>query len=114
MEVGFCNIRQQYSPELVRQRAIGSPAAALGLVGRGLQIGLEVGTFLAALWADEVTGQADDGARVKQRATQLRDLLSRLGPTFIKAGQVCAVCGAGAGWGGAVLCVWEFLRGGGA
>ena len=28
--------------------------------------------------------------QVKKRATQLRDLLTRLGPTFIKAGQVLA------------------------
>lgn len=90
MEMGYCNIRQQYSPELVRQRAIGSPAAFLALCGRGVQIGTEVGLFFAGLWADGVSGQADDSVQVKKRATQLRDLLTRLGPTFIKAGQVLA------------------------
>ncbi|EFN50939.1 hypothetical protein CHLNCDRAFT_55429 [Chlorella variabilis] len=88
--MGYCNIRQQYSPELVRQRAIGSPAAFLALCGRGVQIGTEVGLFFAGLWADGVSGQADDSVQVKKRATQLRDLLTRLGPTFIKAGQVLA------------------------
>lgn len=86
--MGYCNIRQQYTPELVRQRAAGSPGAFAALVGRGVQIGWEVGLFLAALYADSLSGQADDSALVKKRATELRDLLTRLGPTFIKAGQV--------------------------
>lgn len=90
LQMGFCSIRQQYSPELVRERAIGSLPAFVGLVGRGAQIGWEVGRFLAALWYDEVQGAAEDTARVQYRATQLRDLLTRLGPTFIKAGQVGA------------------------
>jgi hypothetical protein len=86
--MGYCSIRQQYSPELVTERAIGSPAALAALLARGTQIGLEVGTFLAALWLDSLSGQAEDSAKVKLRATQLRDLLTRLGPTYIKAGQV--------------------------
>lgn len=57
-------------------------------MGRGTQIGTEVGRFLFALWADGLSGQADDSVTVKKRATELRDLLTRLGPTFIKAGQV--------------------------
>ncbi|PRW32613.1 putative aarF domain-containing kinase chloroplastic isoform A [Chlorella sorokiniana] len=90
MEMGFCSIRQQYSPELVRERAIGSLPALLALAGRGMQIGWEVGLFLAGLWFDSLQGAAEDSLRVKYRATQLRDLLTRLGPTFIKAGQVLA------------------------
>jgi predicted unusual protein kinase regulating ubiquinone biosynthesis (AarF/ABC1/UbiB family) len=86
--MGYCSIRQQYSPELVTERAIGSPAALAALLARGTQIGLEVGTFLTALWLDSLSGQAEDSAKVKLRATQLRDLLTRLGPTYIKAGQV--------------------------
>lgn len=91
--MGFCSIRQQYSPELVRERAIGSLPALLALAGRGTQIGWEVGVFLAGLWWDGLQGAAEDSLRVKYRATQLRDLLTRLGPTFIKAGQVRAAGG---------------------
>ena len=95
--MGFCSIRQQYSPELVRERAIGSPAALAGLAARGAQISWEVGLFLAGLWWDGLQGAADDSVRVKYRATQLRDLLTRLGPTFIKAGQARGAWGHGAG-----------------
>lgn len=95
-QMGFCSIRQQYSPELVRQRAIGSLPSFLALAARGSQIGWEVGLFLAGLWWDSLQGAAEDSVRVKYRATQLRDLLTRLGPTFIKAGQVCAGVGVGA------------------
>ena len=40
--MGFCSIRQQYSPELVRERAIGSLPALLALAGLGIQISWEV------------------------------------------------------------------------
>lgn len=90
MEMGYCSIRQQYSPELVREKAIGSPGAFFALCSRGAQIGWEVGLFFASLWMDSLSGAADDSMQVKYRATQLRDLLTRLGPTFIKAGQVLA------------------------
>lgn len=40
--MGFCSIRQQYSPELVRERAIGSLPALTALAGRGIQISWEV------------------------------------------------------------------------
>lgn len=42
LQMGFCSIRQQYSPELVRERAIGSLPALLALAGRGIQISWEV------------------------------------------------------------------------
>lgn len=90
MEMGFCRINQPYSPELVRQEALGSPLAFFALVNRGIRMVLEITTFLAALYADELNGVADEPSRVKLRAMQLRDMLTRLGPTFIKAGQVLA------------------------
>lgn len=46
-QMGFCSIRQQYSPELVREKAIGSLPALLALVGRGTQIGWEVRALAA-------------------------------------------------------------------
>ncbi len=45
VQMGFCSIRQQYSPELVRERAIGSLPALIGLAGRGIQISWEVRTY---------------------------------------------------------------------
>ncbi len=58
--MGYCSIRQQYSPELVRERAIGSPGAFFALCMRGAQIGWEVGLFFASLWWDSLSGQAED------------------------------------------------------
>jgi len=90
MEKGFCRINQPYSPELVRQEALGNPAAAAALIGRGMKMGFELVSFALALWSDRVSGAEDDATVVKLRAMQLRDMLTRLGPTFIKAGQVLA------------------------
>jgi len=90
MEMGFCSINQPYSPELLKQEALGSPAALVSLLNRGVTMGWEIGVFLYRLWIDRVTGDEDSAAIVKLRATQLRDMLARLGPTFIKAGQVLA------------------------
>jgi len=90
MEMGFCRINRPYSPDLVRQEALGSFPAACALFSRGLQMGFELATFAAALWTDRLSGAEDDAVIVKLRAMQLRDMLTRLGPTFIKAGQVLA------------------------
>ena len=62
--MGYCSIRQQYSPELVRQRAIGSPAAFAALVARGWQIGMEVGLFFGGLYMDSLSGAAEDSLQV--------------------------------------------------
>lgn len=90
MEMGFCRINQPYSPELVRQEALGSLPAAFALASRGISMGWELAVFLGGLWADQVAGADEDARQVKMRAMQLRDMLTRLGPTFIKAGQVLA------------------------
>ena len=51
----------------------------------------EFGYFWVCLKADEVlSNDALTTPRVKDRAAQLRELLTRLGPSFIKAGQVLA------------------------
>ena len=90
MEMGYCRINQPYSPELLRQEAVGSPRAMIKLLERGASIGFELGNFLVKLWIDRLSGSEDAEPTVKLRATQLRDMLARLGPTFIKAGQVLA------------------------
>lgn len=90
MEMGYCRLNQPYSPELLRQEAMGSPFAFLALLTRGIQMGTELVSFLTVLWADGIGGSSDEPNRVRLRAMQLRDMLTRLGPTFIKAGQVLA------------------------
>lgn len=90
MEMGFCRLNQPYSPELLRQEALCSPAAVLALLARGFHMGAELLTFFGASWIDRLSGTADDPDTIKLRAMQLRDMLTRLGPTFIKAGQVLA------------------------
>lgn len=89
MEKAACSLNQAYSPALIREAALGSPASALALISRGIRMSWELGTYFLALWQDALSGE-DDRERVKVRATQLRDMLTRLGPTFIKAGQVLA------------------------
>jgi hypothetical protein len=90
MEKGFCSISQPYSPELIRAQALGSPAAAAAVAARAAFMLWELAAFAAGVYADTLTGRADDPVAVKARAVALRDMLTRLGPTFIKGGQVLA------------------------
>lgn len=91
MEVGFCRLNNQpYSPELVRQQAAGDLPSFAATLGRGFQMFTEIFMFAAGLYADELRGVSDEDVSIKYRATQLRDVLARLGSTFIKAGQVLA------------------------
>jgi hypothetical protein len=57
---------------------------------RALNIVARLGTYFGCLWWDRVTGHEDTPDRVRLRASQLRDMLTTLGPSFIKAGQVLA------------------------
>lgn len=50
----------------------------------------DVGYFFTCLKADELFGGSLKKSQVVSRAAQLRELLIRLGPSFIKAGQVLA------------------------
>eukprot|EP00887_Chlorella_sp_A99_P005852 scaffold1.g5852.t1 len=77
MEKAACSLNQAYSPALIREASLNF---------RGIRMSWELGTYFLALWQDALSGE-DDRERVKVRATQLRDMLTRLGPTFIKAGQ---------------------------
>jgi hypothetical protein len=67
MEMGFCRLNEPYSPELVRSAAVGSPQAVLGLISRGFQIVLELGTYALALYGDGVKGGEEEEATVKIR-----------------------------------------------
>lgn len=58
------------------------------LTRTSLQMAWEVASYVVGILSDNVSGLSDEQSRVKYRAMQLRDMLTRLGPTFIKAGQV--------------------------
>ncbi|KAI8476243.1 MAG: ABC1 family-domain-containing protein [Monoraphidium minutum] len=89
-ERGVCSIASPYSPEYVRSRVMATPAEAAVVGLRALNIVGRLGTYFSCLWWDRVTGAEDTPARVRLRASQLRDMLTALGPSFIKAGQVLA------------------------
>ena len=91
MDMGYCRINQPYSPALLEERVFrDGPASVLALLGRGVVMWTEIVSFALKLYSDRLSGAEDDQNLVKRRATELRDLLTRLGPTFIKAGQVLA------------------------
>lgn len=49
-----------------------------------------LGSYFACLAYDRLVGSEDSPEVVKRRAQQLRETLTELGPSFIKAGQVLA------------------------
>jgi len=91
---GACNLVSRYTPAYVRSRALRTPQDALAVAARVAQILLELGTYGASLALDaalpSALGGGDSPERVRLRARQLREALTRLGPSFIKAGQVLA------------------------
>lgn len=64
-----------------------SRGAILSLIGRGIEIVWNLGFYWSTLMYDLLVGR--DEEVVPFRARQLRNLLCDLGPSFIKAGQVC-------------------------
>lgn len=60
------------------------------LQARVAKIALGLGSYFACLAIDKLTGSEDNTEKVRQRAQQLRETLTELGPSFIKAGQVLA------------------------
>jgi len=82
-------LNQPYSPALLEERVFqDGPSSVLSLLSRVVQLSTELVSFAFKLYFDRLSGVEDDQDLVKQRATELRDMLTRLGPTFIKAGQV--------------------------
>jgi len=82
-------LNQPYSPALLEERVFqDGPSSVLSLLLRVVQLSTELVSFAFKLYFDRLSGVEDDQDLVKQRATELRDMLTRLGPTFIKAGQV--------------------------
>ena len=91
LERGVCNIASPYTPQLIQDEVLKSPGDTFRVFCRGVRMIAEFGYFWVCLKADEVlSNDALTTPRVKDRAAQLRELLTRLGPSFIKAGQVLA------------------------
>ena len=72
----------QYNPQAIANYYRFRPWA---VVGRALYILFSFGIFLNRLLWDQIFGLSESNKQ--QRAAELRQLLTRLGPTFIKVGQ---------------------------
>lgn len=64
-----------------------SRGSVVSLASRGVEIVWNLGLYWSTLVYDFLVGR--DEEVVPFRARQLRNLLCNLGPSFIKAGQVC-------------------------
>ncbi|KAK1256631.1 hypothetical protein QJS04_geneDACA024795 [Acorus gramineus] len=88
IERGVCIPFRKYTPDTVRNKVLESRGAVLSLIGRGVEIVWSLGLYWSTLTYDFLVGR--DEEVVPYRARQLRKLLCKLGPSFIKAGQVLA------------------------
>lgn len=71
-----------YSPQLLSMKYGSRPFKVLR---RAFRILSGVGSFAFTLWVDQLQGQLDQRRRL--RAVELRNILTGLGPTFVKIGQ---------------------------
>ncbi len=90
MQMGFCRINQPYSPAMLKESVFSSPEAVFSTTMRSVYMFSNIFGFIFKLYSDRLQGVQDSPELVKRRATELRDMLTKLGPTFIKAGQVLA------------------------
>ncbi|MEB3322353.1 MAG: AarF/UbiB family protein, partial [Synechococcaceae cyanobacterium] len=74
----------RYDPAAIRRIYTGHPHR---LVRRLWQTLVPIGLYLLGVAGDWATGQLRVPARARQRARECAELLARLGPAFIKAGQ---------------------------
>lgn len=72
----------EYDPQVIYDKYKSRP---FKVVGRTLKILSGIGFFGASLWVDKLQGKLDQ--RKRMRAIELRNILTRLGPTFVKIGQ---------------------------
>lgn len=72
----------QYDPELIKSYYRQRP---LQVLGRLLDLIIPISFFALGIWWDKVTGKIDKNQ--KKRAIQFREMLTQLGPTYIKIGQ---------------------------
>ena len=66
-------------------------ARPLATIGRLAQIALLSGGFVASLVVDKALKREEDPALVELRSQQLLELVTKLGPTFIKIGQALSI-----------------------
>uniref|UniRef100_A0A5B7BPR4 Protein kinase domain-containing protein n=1 Tax=Davidia involucrata TaxID=16924 RepID=A0A5B7BPR4_DAVIN len=71
-----------YSPQLLSIKYGSRPIKVLR---RTLETFIGLGSFAFKLWVDQLNSQVDQNKRL--RAVELRDIFTRLGPTFVKIGQ---------------------------
>ncbi|KAK3263025.1 hypothetical protein CYMTET_28147 [Cymbomonas tetramitiformis] len=94
VELGLCDPFQRYSPESVRDSVLQTPMDYVKLFARGATIVRELTTFAASVYSDawfiDQSNEELVTAGVRKRSVELREMLTRLGPSFIKAGQVLA------------------------
>jgi len=74
----------RYDPEAVARLYRGHPRQLLRRLWQTL---VPIGAFLLAVLMDRLTGRLRQEDQVRQRGRQLCELLTELGPAFIKAGQ---------------------------
>ena len=58
--------------------------------GRATEMMMRIFGFWGNITLDNLSGHGEAAERIKLRAAQLRELLTVLGPSFVKAGQVLA------------------------
>ena len=82
----------RYSPDEVRRIAL-DPSQGGGwpyVASRVVEIAFGTAGFALSLLGDAATGKMNDKETVQKRASQVRELLVNLGPSFIKVGQALA------------------------
>ena len=90
-ERGFCGLNGRYNADELRAELTRSPLGLVQLGLRGLEVVSGLGFYALSLLGDSASpGVGGEALTVTRRAQQLRELLTRLGPSFIKAGQVLA------------------------
>jgi predicted unusual protein kinase regulating ubiquinone biosynthesis (AarF/ABC1/UbiB family) len=73
----------RYDPEAIAQYYKQKP---LAVAGRSQHVFIALSKYCTAVWWDKKNGRTDE-ASLRKRAIELRDLLTELGPAFIKIGQ---------------------------
>ena len=86
---GACKVSIKYDPDELVRRRLQSPLDALKLATRGMTILSSLAKFAVSLKLDELSGRSEQST-VQVRAAELRETLTELGPSFIKAGQLLA------------------------
>ena len=72
----------QYHPKIITQYYRQRPLQA---IRRTMSILMPFGLLIVGIWLDKIRGKAEQNQ--KKRAIQLRETLTKLGPTYIKIGQ---------------------------